>query len=305
MNPRPLRRERICAFSYYLGVTPVLWALRRRPADGFARGHFDQASALLFVLLALVFGFVATVSIASYVLIHFRGLYESVKVEPLVLSLFRKLLLVWAVFQIFGAGSALKGSNFMLPGLGWLVRRRIVLGCALGVWLFAYVAVLLLIPTAVFTSRITRDDLGPADVYILFEDVNRFPRWMFTLALFPAAKAGLDEFGPETVVVTRLTQKSLATALANGRFVFIGSHGKAAGMLLEKRWVPPQDIAVLPKNPDLRYVYLAGCDSGTLAEEWRAALAPAEVKTYDRLTAVIEHLWWVWREAPGIIHRLG
>ena len=31
---------------------------------------------------------------------------------------------------------------------------------------------------------------------------------------------------------------------------------------------------------------------------------PAEVKTYNRLTAVVEHLWWIWREGPRRIRAL-
>jgi hypothetical protein len=48
----------------------------------------------------------------------------------------------------------------------------------------------------------------------------------------------------------------------------------------------------------LRYVYNSGCDCGVKSAEWEKALAPAEVQTFGRLSAVAEHIRWLWTDGP-------
>ena len=54
----------------------------------------------------------------------------------------------------------------------------------------------------------------------------------------------------------------------------------------------------------LQLVYITACDGGRNAAGWRAALAPAEVTTFDRLSAVLEHVWLLWLVAPGKVRGL-
>ena len=49
---------------------------------------------------------------------------------------------------------------------------------------------------------------------------------------------------------------------------------------------------------DLRYVYISACNGGQKATEWEQRFAPAKVVTFDRLSAAMEHLWWLWFDAP-------
>jgi hypothetical protein len=51
-------------------------------------------------------------------------------------------------------------------------------------------------------------------------------------------------------------------------------------------------------------VYNSACDSGSKAGEWEQALAPAEVRTFGRLSAVIEHLLWLWSEGPRRVREM-
>jgi hypothetical protein len=60
----------------------------------------------------------------------------------------------------------------------------------------------------------------------------------------------------------------------------------------------PGRWTLLAAGEDLRFVYNSTCDGGSKAEEWGRALAPAEVRTFDRLSAVAEHLLWLWSEGP-------
>ena len=62
--------------------------------------------------------------------------------------------------------------------------------------------------------------------------------------------------------------------------------------------------AGLPGSGRLRFVYLAGCDSGILREAWEKALAPARVVTQDHLASTLQHVWWLWRDGPRVIRDL-
>lgn len=58
-------------------------------------------------------------------------------------------------------------------------------------------------------------------------------------------------------------------------------------------WIEP--------GANLRFLYNAACDSGRKNDAWRASFAPAEVKTFDRLSLVVEHWHWAWFTAPRLI----
>jgi len=51
-------------------------------------------------------------------------------------------------------------------------------------------------------------------------------------------------------------------------------------------------------------VYLTACHGGDAAIEWREALAPATVISFDRNSAVLEHAFWLWFRAPGVVAEL-
>ncbi|HNR32276.1 MAG TPA: hypothetical protein PKI11_15400 [Candidatus Hydrogenedentes bacterium] len=302
--------DRLTAFSLYFGWAPfrLLKSGDVQPLRGhrerFLRHHCDQALVLFLALFVIAIFFVTCAAAVSYAVVHQRNLYENVALEQWLLTLFRWLAISWAVFWAYGVGGAILGSMWELPGVAALARRRAVVVTAAAVQGFVYAALVVLAVFAAYASRSARDDDAPADVYLLYEDVDRYPRWLFVVAFHPATRAALDSFGENGVTVRKLTRESLASALEHGRFVFIGSHGQASGMLLDRQWFPPQEAAALRKGERLALVYLAGCDSGAQEAAWRAALAPAEVVTHDRLTAMVEHVWWLWTEAPEIIRRL-
>ena len=60
----------------------------------------------------------------------------------------------------------------------------------------------------------------------------------------------------------------------------------------------------MPQSDRLEFVYLTGCDSGAQETAWKNAFAPARVVTYNRLTSVFEHIWWLWVRAPRVVRGL-
>ena len=135
-------------------------------------------------------------------------------------------------------------------------------------------------------------------VYMVYEDNGIFPRWLFALAFYPMARAAESTYGKDSAVLIKISRATVAKALAEGHVVFVGSHGTRKGLMLHNDWLLPKDIAALPKNPSLKFVYLTGCDSGDQREAWTSAFAPADVVTYDRLSASLEHAWWLWFSGP-------
>jgi len=105
-------------------------------------------------------------------------------------------------------------------------------------------------------------------------------------------------FGPGQVVVEKLNRDAIVRAVESGAVVFIGSHGTARGLMVPEGYFEAHEVQTLDISPALRFVYLTGCDQKAT---WVDAFAPAEVVTYDRLTAVVEHLWWMWLEGPGVV----
>jgi len=161
-----------------------------------------------------------------------------------------------------------------------------------------YLFFLTLIPFAVHASLLVPANRESGAVYMVYEDNGIFPRWLFALAFYPMARAAESTYGKDSAVLIKISRATVARALAEGHVVFVGSHGTRKGLMLHNDWLLPKDIAALPKNKSLKFVYLTGCDSGDQREAWTAAFAPADVVTYDRLSASLEHAWWLWFSGP-------
>ena len=69
------------------------------------------------------------------------------------------------------------------------------------------------------------------------------------------------------------------------------------------RWEPNEQLAELV-GPRLRLIYLTACDGGQKATQWEEVFAPAHVISFDRLSAVLEHVYWLWRAGPSEIRAL-
>lgn len=301
---RPDWGRRAAALVSYLGLGPIVYYPLKRGEDSYSKFHIAQAAALWFVFWVLFGAFLVGAGVMSYMLVFQRDIYQGALHERTFLNFFRRSVLVWAVFLAFGAGSALMGRSFELPVVSFLAQRHRIVGVSLAIQGLVLLLLSTLCPYVAYTAASVRGDQGAADVVLLYEDVDRYPRWLFTSAYYPLTRAAQERFGAENVAVRKLSQESLAEAVRSARFVFVGSHGKAEGLLLDNKWFPPDGVAAMHKSDRLEFVYLASCDSGAQADAWRAAFAPAEVVTYDRLTAVAEHVWWLWTEGPRRVKAL-
>lgn len=297
---RPGARTRLAALLAYLGFAPFYSAGPAQDND-YADGHRRHALAMLLALLGVVLlyavGF-ATVTIAIGIS---RSLYVDYHIESHVLGALRKVFLAWGVFWLFAMATALLGREAYLPVVWRLARRDGLIRCTARLWIGLYVGALLLAAFIAYAGTKVRQDPVPGKVYLLYEDAKVMPRWVFTLGNYRLARAAEDRFGPGQAVMLRLTRESLLRALREGTFIFLGSHGMKQGILMPDGFFEIQDVPERSVNPALQFVYMSGCDQGS---GWREAFAPAEVLTYDRLTTVAEHVWWMWFDGPRVIRAL-
>jgi hypothetical protein len=298
-------KDRLLAASLYLGAIPLFWFGERRRKDAFLAHHFAQSLGIFALLLAQAGLLIITIIVLSYTMVHCRGWYDAVHPEPHAKNILWKIFLAWLVFLGYGFALALLGSQRTLPLVVRLGRLRGLASLTACGMAGVYLLTMGIFPFAVHASRIARSDARPGQVYLLYEDINRFPRWLFTLGFYRISLAGRERFGLDSVVALRLSKDSVRRAVREGRFVFLGSHGMAQGLLLRDGFLEPQDVKAMQPNPGLQFVYMSGCDSGALKQAWEDAFAPANVVTYDRLTSLVEHVRWLWFAGPDVVRSLG
>jgi hypothetical protein len=316
-SAHPSARLRLTAAAFYLGLAPLLSAARLRRADPYLRHHHAQALAFGGLLLVELLAIPICMTLVGYLMVEQRAFIESYPVETVADVGLAAGGLAVLFAEVFGVMQALRGSARGIPLVHrlavkprWLATAR-----AGGVAFWCVIALVALV--TMHASSLTRRGGAPARAYLLYDDMGVYPGWVFDLGFCRLARAATDHWGPGSVVVAPLAQDTLADALRHGDFVFVASHGSTEGDVLVRGTFTGPDgevynhMAVKPDatlaahvGPHLRFVYLTACDGGRKAAEWQATLAPAEVRTFDRLSAVVEHVYWLWFTGPAEFARL-
>jgi uncharacterized membrane protein len=318
------------AVTFYLGLAPLLRPCGFRRDEPFVRHHASQALMILLLLLAILAGIFVGWGVLSYVIVYRRDLYERLPGiegwsaparDSLLVGI---VLLAWFLAWLGGLVLALCGSVRPIPLIARLARRPRLLWLARVGNALAWLGILLTTAAALHASSLTREDDEPAAVYLLYDDMGVVPRWVFNLGCYRVSRAATARWGPGCVVVAPLDEHHLRLALRHGRMVILACHGVKGDIVTPRlRIVPclfagpgneetparlymtsdetPNGVphwAVLEVRASLRFVYNSACDGGCKAALWERALAPAEVRTFDRLSTVAEHVVWLWFSAP-------
>ncbi len=301
---RPGGLLRFLAFCLYVGFAPVAWCNSGTRGSAFWRTHAKQALTLwAFHALAGLFLLLSVLAL-SVLMVYHREWLDSRIVEVWILSIGRKYILVWGVFWLYGLWRCLRGSVIALPFLGHASRCRVFRWVGMVSVSMFFFAGLLAALLMIQGERMTTQDVSRGKAFLLYDDLGIFPRPLFSLAMYRLSRESVRRWGPDSAVLLPLTRESVNLAATKGMFVFVGSHGTASGLLLEGKYYRPEDVPRPMEGTELMYVYLASCDSGAQREAWEKAFAPAIVKTYDRLTPTLEHLWWLWTEGPALLRDL-
>ena len=219
-----------------------------------------------------------------------------------------------------------------MPGIARVASRPRLLWLAFVGNGFLWAGAALIAVLALHASSLTRETDDPAPVYMLYDDMGFVPRWVFNLGCYRIAHAATARWGPGCVVVAPLDEHHLRLALRHGRFVFLACHGVDGDIVTSGCWIAPFPLiesgegrggpsrgvyvachedsrftrprAVVEVGDNLQFVYNTACDGGMKAEGWKRALAPAEVRTFDRLSAVAEHIAWLWFRGPERVRQI-
>lgn len=296
--------ERIYALLLYAGCVPVLLFYRKKTPSSYLEIHRSQALVLLAFLVLILVTLIFLAGLLSYGMVYYRDVVESGPTEVWLLSFIRKLLIVWVVFWGYAVFRAVRGSAIPVPYMSFVVKRRFLQRAGLIAACVIWLVLVVLIPAMIFADSLVTGEVEKGSVFMVYEDQNRFPRALFSLAMLPVAWEAINRYGQESVVLLRISPESIQTAVQHGVVVIIASHGTSKGLLLEKGYFTPADILPRTDAARLKFVYFAGCDSGAQRDAWEKALYPAEVFLYDRLTPVIEHLWWLWTQGPRIVREV-
>jgi len=293
--------RKIIVILNYLGLAPILWLFRRRIRDEVVKFHVSQAIVLFFWFLLLIIFLLITVALLSIIILYFPDFYQQWEVELWFISIARKLVLCWLLFLCFGLGGALLNSDNPLPFVSfWLRRRKLMLFTEI-INLFLFCCAFSLVIIVVCSRMLMYPQLNSPKVYVLYDNLDYLPNWIFEVAFFPIVKTGYKVYGRGSVSEKIIAKESLTEALENAEVIFIASHGMEDGILYSKGTIRVEDIQSIKKNPNLKFVYLASCKSGMLKEMWDNAFAPAKVLTYSRMTATFEHVWWFWSKGPKVV----
>ncbi|HRZ84427.1 MAG TPA: hypothetical protein P5069_18390, partial [Candidatus Hydrogenedentes bacterium] len=297
--------ERALAVLCYLGVAPFLAGMVRRRGGPCLRTHRTQALMLAAVLAVTVLLFAAVVLGLSWMMAAHPDLYNRHSWEGTTLSVFRKLLIVWGVLWAYGVLSALRGGAAPIP---WTERfsslRAVSVVGLVGAWSL-WALLLSMAACAAAVEMLAPRSVKSASATVLYENLEgRIPRALLAPGYLPTLAAARMKWGPGGVAFQPLTLDSLKQGAAESEFLFVGSHGTEDGLLLSTGPVTPEALQDVDRSGRLRFVYLAGCDSAALRDGWEKALAPANVVTQDHLASTLQHVWWLWRQGPGVIRGL-
>jgi hypothetical protein len=228
-------------------------------------------------------------------------------------ALFLVCLFAWG----FGLYRALAGCIPYLPILSKIAAHKGWMKFSLAWTVLVQACFTLLTLIALHGAFLARSTSSPAQTYILYTQggyiplpqwYERYtpPRWTMSLFFYPIVLASNQHWGSGSVAIQPLSDTSFRDAIHNGRFVFVASHGGMEPGSFTSSYVPyknflPSDIIPGDTGLQLRFVYFAACDAGSLKADWEKALSPAQVQTFDRISYVHEHFIWVWTKGAKIV----
>lgn len=288
-----------------MGSIPFHWLYNTIHQRDYRREfHYLQAIALnlLFYYSLIVF---ATCFIIHNLLFYFN--HNLAIIIPMELSFYilGTLLFIYFFLWLEGIIAALIGYVPKIPLYLLVISKNARVGCSIFLITIRHILVILMISLIIHSSQITQLEVEKAEIYMLYDDMGYIPREVFTSGFYLESLAARNRWGENSVVIAPLTKETLNYAVSNGHLVYIASHGANGCIQLQSSklfW--PHNLEGAHISSTLQYVYLSGCETGLLHDEWENALMPAHVKTFDRLSATMEHIYWLIVEGPKVINSL-
>ena len=177
--------------------------------------------------------------------------------------------------------------------------------------------------TLIKANKIVNQSVNPAEVYILYNGnfatpfgISKFPEAIFKIGMYPIIREASIRWGVQSVKVIPLTFINFTEALNNGKLIYLATHGVDGYIYMEDNpfiGIIPKDYEqlepveiqeMLQQHDNLQFVYIAACFAGNADPSWEEFFAPAQVISFNRISWVIEHVYWIWVDGPRVIQSL-
>lgn len=312
---------RILSLACYLGLAPeIAMAATRWSRNPDLLTHIRQGLGLNFLwllyLLILATGFILESLLGILLSVHFpaatMAIYESMAESGLLqidVSAAMVPLVLLAFVWVIGIGRALRSSDLPIPFIKKITQNAKALRISAIGGLLSHILVVAGIAIALRGNSLAQPHLGPASVYLLYEEEINVPGWVYAVGLYPVSEISTARWGPGSVIVEPLTRSSIDRAFQDGRLVVMATHGGGIPGTIPlsnsaENYSPADLAAIGGAGADLQFVYIAGCFAGALEGEWKQALAPADVILFNRFSWVFEHVLWMVFKAPLMVSRM-
>ena len=308
-------KNRIISCLFYLGSTLFSPSrLSREAGDSVVNRHFKKALIVSLILNFCIFlsGFIWFIVVSAFAVFSPRS------IEAFFISGRFFVVYISSIILLFGISiwlchvfASLIGKEIKLKPLAAFEKKGI-LYIAYFSQIFSLVLILIVMSISIHSYRLSLKVAKPARVYMLYDDMGFVPKWIFTLGFYRVQLAAQKRWGAGCVAIEPITHGRLKEALDNASLLFISVHGEwsygeYAGQFhffdekREKMYLyGPDQIKRLGVGKNMRFVYLAHCHGGLLAEEWADAFHPAEIKSFDHISTYPEHIYWLWIVLPEV-----
>ena len=287
-----------CAFLY-MGVAPVAFLLKYHHKSDFTSHHTRHALSSSFIMHAALLVFVVIRILHIILRIHREDIYLASRVGSVELILFIITFSILLILTSLSVFYAVRGKSAKVPILSRVSKRAWVPALMVSIFAASLAFVLLITSLSCHSVSITPEANNEAVVYMLYDDAGFFPRWIFTLGFLPITRRASETLGPGGVCVCKLTREAFKQAFSSGKFIFLATHGAGPGRIYADRMTYGAIFASEASDGNRpHFIYLTACGLGKDDDSWNRAFPETEVVSFDRWSATVEHIWWLYSEGP-------
>lgn len=302
-SPRLLHRI-LCAFIY-MGVAPVAYLFRYHHKSDFTRHHTTHALSSSFIMQVTFLLFLVLYILTILLGIFREDIYYAIRLEIvksiLFILTFSTLLILTAISMFY----AVKGKSTRVPILSRVSQKTWMPAFTLLLSLVFFLVLLLIILLSCYSLSITPQSSNNAKVYMIYEDADFFPRWIFTLGFLPVTRRASIVLGLNSMCVCKWTDDTFKQAFSKGKFIFLATHGAGPGMIYANSQVyKATDALIASDGNQPHFIYISACSLGKDDDSWNRIFPKSEIVSFDRWSAVLEHMWWLYSEGPDKLESL-
>ena len=297
----PVLRYRVaCAFLYIL-FAPVAYVLRFQDNADYYRHHIRHALASSFLFYTLLVVFFILGIIGFLLGMYHEDIYFALRIDIVQYILFILLLGLLVLLTFISAIHALRGRSRPVPLITRLSKEPLLPLFSIILSILFTLLLILVVSLAAYSVSVTPSSSEKAQVYMLYDDLDAYPRWIFTLGFLRITMKAIDRLGPDSVCVCKLTQDSFNNAFAKGKFIVLATHGGGSGKIYAngKNYTSHDALLASSQNRP-SFIYISGCSVSYRDDSWNRAFPETEVVCFDRWTAVLEHSWWMYTKGPSV-----